>query len=227
MRKHFSLIITVVFFCSFTYSSTYTMQYNDAVVFLKTNDATIANTCTKLSTDKALMEAMVFPEITRYNLLKDYFESSGNEFLYVKGGKTWCDFSIGNFQMKPSFAEDVEAIVLATPHLSRFSEMTKYSSTDEKKIRTERVARLKSVEWQSKYACAFIAITKAKMPADMHGDKEKELQFLAAAYNLGCKATASDIQKWQGIKSFPYGRPSSKFSYAEVALEYYQTQKNN
>ena len=59
--------------------------------------------------DARIAEAVVFPELVRYSMWQDEIERAAVSGFYVVGGKDKADFSIGRFQMKPSFAEDIEA----------------------------------------------------------------------------------------------------------------------
>ena len=52
--------------------------------------------------------AIVFPELIRYSKLQDVIESNDLKVLYVQFGDTYSNFSIGRFQMKPSFCEQLE-----------------------------------------------------------------------------------------------------------------------
>ena len=95
----------------------------------------------------------------RYSLWRDLFETTALELLYVKGGKTVADFSIGWLQMKPSFAEMVEGKVQEDSILfQKYSSLLIYqsSTTDSIKVRKERIERLKQFEWQLLYLNAFI-----------------------------------------------------------------------
>ena len=51
--------------------------------------------------------SIIFPEIVRYSALRDKVEISLLKTLYVNLGEDYADFSIGQFQMKPSFAEAI------------------------------------------------------------------------------------------------------------------------
>lgn len=53
------------------------------------------------------LQAIVFPEIMRYNGLKDGIETESLRTLYVQFGEDYADFSIGLFQMKPCFAQQL------------------------------------------------------------------------------------------------------------------------
>ena len=68
-------------------------------------------------TEATELAAILFPELIRYSVYKDFFETQALELLYIDYGKKTADFSIGRFQMKPSFAEAVEAYILAHEQL--------------------------------------------------------------------------------------------------------------
>ena len=55
-----------------------------------------------------LAVAVVFPELVRYSALMDFMETTAVKALYQQKGVKGADFSIGRFQMKPSFVEDLE-----------------------------------------------------------------------------------------------------------------------
>ena len=55
-----------------------------------------------------LAVAVVFPELVRYSALMDFMETTAVKALYQQKGVKGADFSIGRFQMKPSFVADLE-----------------------------------------------------------------------------------------------------------------------
>ena len=65
-----------------------------------------------IPTERAV--AVVFPELVRYSALRDYMETAAVKALYLQKGVKGADFSIGRFQMKPSFAEDIERTWMRT-----------------------------------------------------------------------------------------------------------------
>jgi hypothetical protein len=225
MRKIFLLLSIAILFCSATYQSRFKDEYDDALSFLKENNGIIHSEAVRFGTDDTLLRVIVFPELTRYSMFRDFFETSGNELLYIKGGKDLCDFSIGPCQMKPSFAEDVERVIAKSADSAKFSWLVKYTAKDDKGIRTERIARIKKLSWQCRYVCAFIAILNNKLPAQL--SREEQLKFYASAYNLGIYRNAAEITNWQSVKAFPYGKKKSSFSYCDVALEYYHHLTNS
>lgn len=169
-----------------------------------------------------MMLAVVFPEIIRYSHFRNLIETSALELAYVEWGAGQADFSIGYFQMKPSFAEKVEKAILDSfPH-SEWATMFSYPSSNEKKIREERLKRLKDSNWQLHYLNAFDAIMKLKYPNDTI-DSERVI-LLASAYNRGFEKPLNDMMYWGKLKIFPFGTsyPGKQFGYADIALEFFQ-----
>lgn len=77
----------------------------------------------------------------RYNALKDDIESESLKVLYVQFGKTYADFSIGVFQMKPSFAEGVETLAAQLLPDTIYTELQlAYSENDGEAIREQRLS---------------------------------------------------------------------------------------
>ena len=219
MRLTGLFALTLITLRSASYCIQFKDAYRSALNFFKVNSDVIRSESGRFGTNDTLLRVIVFPELTRYSMFRDFFETGGNELLYIKGGKAICDFSIGPWQMKPSFAEDVEGLIGKSADSLQFKLLVKYAATDEKGVRAERIARLKSLTWQCRYVCAFIAIEKSKIP--QHLSYEEQLKFYASAYNLGVYRSPAEITKWQQVKAFPYGKGASQFAYADVALEYY------
>ena len=74
--------------------------------------------------------AIAFPEIIRYNAFSDLIEITSNRILYINGGKTASDFSIGLFQMKPSFVEDLENYVANSEKLEKYKNIQILNKTE-------------------------------------------------------------------------------------------------
>ena len=55
-----------------------------------------------------IAEAVVHPETERYVRLQDVLETTAVAGTYVVSGSSGFDFSLGPFQMKPSFVEELE-----------------------------------------------------------------------------------------------------------------------
>jgi hypothetical protein len=97
--------------------------------------------CSKLcAQDVVFMQSLVFPEVMRYNSLKDDIETESLRTLYVQFGQEYANFSIGIFQMKPTFAVQVETKAKQLLPDSIYKELQlPYEETDEESIREKRV----------------------------------------------------------------------------------------
>jgi len=75
-------------------------------------------------------------------------ETEALNILYTKFGSESVDFSIGDLQIKPSFAEKIEQhIKIDTNLIKKYSKLIIFKA-DSIKIREERVKRLESLPWQ-------------------------------------------------------------------------------
>lgn len=83
-----------------------------ALEFLLQNEEIIDDVLSDLNeSEKAEVLSIVFPEIIRWNEFQDVIEISADRTLYVNGGSKLGDFSLGSFQMKPSFIESLERYI--------------------------------------------------------------------------------------------------------------------
>ena len=175
------------------------------------------------------MTAIVFPELIRYSTFQNFFETKALECIYVQQGSAVVDFSIGYFQMKPSFAEALESALMKDEHLKKQFERLlipiSYTASQQRKI---RLKRLKELSWQLDYLCCFYAITKHKFEITLASlSRQKQLEFLATAYNTGFHKSSTSIERAMNRASYPYGSKypeDQQYIYAAVAWDYYQQQ---
>lgn len=190
-------------------------KYNEALVYLWSNPW-ISDTLQAAGVDPQFAAAIVFPEVVRYSLLRDRMEVMGLLSLYVKYGRAYADFSVGRFQMKPSFLEQVEADAVENRIPAKVAEETPQT-------RLERVKRLGSPEWQVKYLAAFINILDARFKHKNWSSTEEKLKFYATAYNAGYTNSEACIRELIPAKTFYTtllpGEP--RYAYAEIACEYF------
>lgn len=213
------LLFSVVF--SFKNSENYREifkdDYTSATTYLKTQHSSFLRIC---ENESEVLKAVVFPELLRYSMFRNLLETSALEILYVQYGTSGADFSIGRFQMKPSFAEAIEQ------HQNSFStpSIFKYNLTSEKAIREERIKRLSSTEWQIQYLNAFHEILVKRWEKSFPIDEKEQVLVLATAYNRGMFHSLQYLRKHILDKSFPYGTnyQGEQYSYAEIALDYYK-----
>lgn len=174
--------------------------------FLKSKQNLIQTISRPYGHENALVMSIVAPELIRYHLFSDFFETGALETLYVGFGKNAADFSIGYFQMKPSFVEKLEDALRNDPMLiERYQPLVNYSSDSETLIRSERIQRLKSLDWQIRYAHAYYDIALRTFANITFENKEEQRSFIATAYNYGFDKPAAEIARWSTIPAFPYG----------------------
>lgn len=153
--------------------------------------------------------AVVFPEMIRYNQMMEEAETLMLQSLYVRFGNQYADFSVGYFQMKPSFAEKIE-------------EKTGKRLQHTPQERSERVKRIKSIEGQIEYLKDFVAIMYQRFPEIAQKSEQEQVIFLASAYNLGFWFSKKAIEGWIGQKAFPSGKNAAvRFAYTDISSDFF------
>ena len=94
---------------SVNYPKAFGDDWTSAAQFVHEHHAAWKPLFEEFGVDARLAEAIVFPELIRYSRWQDEIETAAVNGLYVLQGTSGANFSIGRFQMKPSFAEEVEA----------------------------------------------------------------------------------------------------------------------
>ncbi len=193
-----------------------------AIKFLLQNEATIDDVLSDLNeSEKAEILAIVFPEIIRWNEFQDVIEMSANRTLYVNGGSKLGDFSLGSFQMKPSFIESLEGYISLNKDLDDVENII-LDAKNEKENRKERITRLEDFEWQLKYAYVFWIVANHKFKNLKFQNKESKIRFFATAYNTGFMKSIKTIQYWELKKEFPFGskmNPNCQ-AFADFSIEF-------
>ena len=167
--------------------------------------------------------AIIFPELVRYSAIRDKMEVSVLKALYINLGDDYADFSIGQFQMKPSFAMSVRKN-LSQASLRRLGLRTRFKqdSTDIKMFRRSIVNDLEEPEKEFRYLIGFIRICEKKYEISKL-DAEEKLRFLAAAYNYGIDKSYSQIEGIMDRKFFHTGLIRSDiYCYSDVSLFWYR-----
>ena len=163
--------------------------------------------------------SIVAPEVAMYSTFIDELETVSAEVFYTSFGKEYGNFSVGQFQMKPSFAEDIERAYKQECEACEHLETLEYDEADESEIRNARLDRLKMDSWQQVYLLSFYEIMEAR-----HGDKVmttyERTRFYASAYNLGFNRSDADIEDWLTHISFPGNMNESLVSYGDLAGDF-------
>lgn len=187
--------------------------------------------CSKVcNSNPVFMKSLVFPEVMRFHQLKDDVETESLRTLYVQFGKEYADFSIGLFQMKPSFAEQMEIKANTLLSTAVYHELQLgYNTTDPESIRRERIDRLQNTDWQLIYLTAFIAICNKQFETKSFTNELHKLQWYATVYNAGFERSETYLQKkiQREALYLQQNMPQKKFRYAALAGWYYQTHTNS
>lgn len=178
----------------------------DALNWKRTQSFTLSS---DLPCGEAMCWAVVLPEVARHSGFRDFFETSALELLYVDCGAGCADFSIGPFQMKPSFAQKVEAWFYPVAP----------EDAEEPAHREARLQRLRSVESQWVYLAHFVRVVHERFPVIETMCDTDRVRFMASAYNGGFLRTYADIEDAQWQSSYPYGvgYEGDQLRYADVA----------
>ena len=179
--------------------------------------------------DPAIAESVVWPEMQLYFGLRDDAETTADYGSYVFGVGNF-DFSIGIFQMKPSFVEKLEKAWMGSS-LAGFYNL-QFNVADDPSARHDRLSRMSTSEWQVIYLALFLRMLYlsydlASLPL------EEQVRLAATAYNRGCKWTEPGkgdidaLRRHADTVSFPrviIRTPGTRqYCYATLAWEHYQS----
>ena len=225
MKKRFSLLVFLILNISANTIDLFSDEQAEGLRFLEKRKTKIEKVLEQYDgLNPSTVLASVAPELMRYHLFQNFIETKVLEKWYVEYGADQADFSIGYFQMKPSFIEKLE------DHLKEISTSDciglnhfNYPIKTPSAIRKERLERLKDFQWQLHYACLFYIISEHCFGELAFKNKAERVQFYATAYNFGFEKSIEKIYSWESTKAFPYGK-KFKFeqaAYGELATQFY------
>lgn len=189
------------------YKKIFGSDYTWAVNWLQKNDSLISAVAYKFHVPPKELKSIVFPELLRYNKVFDAIEIESLKYLYVTEGKTYANFSVGYFQMKPSFAESVEQ-----DERGFFDSLT---GKDDENSRRERVKRLTNTRQQLIYLSAFYRICERKFSSIKFSSPSAKLKLFATCYNAGYHSSYESLAAMQYKKHFLH------YNYSDISLYYF------
>lgn len=213
---------------SLNYSEIFGDDWKKALQFEKENRTWMEPILLKNHISYPLAIAVIFPELVRYSALRDKMEITLLKALYVNLGESYANFSIGQFQMKPSFASTVREQSHSV--LSRRSGISFKLESDYEDITDYRksiIADLEDPESEFKYLMVFMKICDRNFRTSIMDEKER-LRFTATAYNFGINKSSADIEgmidrKFFNTKLFK----TENYCYADISLFWYMYYKNS
>ena len=202
------------------YSEVYASECRDALSFRTKHKADFEAVSDRAGVSADFLFAVVAPEISQYGSLTDKAQTYALKTLYVRMGKGYADFSIGWFQMKPSFVEQLERYIQeADTLLTSFPEV-QMAGKEGRSARIERVRRLEQQDWQMKYLALFCRVVQHRFRRMKFESEQEKLRFYANAYNAGFMLDGERLRRYKGAY-FPH-LAKQKFRYADVSLWFYE-----
>jgi hypothetical protein len=205
---------------SLDYREIFGEDWDKAVAFEKENRGWIDSALRKNHISYPVAISVIFPELVRYSALRDKMEISLLKTLYINLGDDYANFSIGVFQMKPSFAELIRE---NAPRIAGFRKglQDKSRFSDIKEFRKSIVNDLENPKTQIYYLIAFMKLCEECYKSDSM-DTHSQVKFLATVYNFGIDKTESEIDSMSDKKFFNTKIFSTKnYSYSDISLFWY------
>ena len=178
---------------------------------------------TSLDADSRVCEAIVFPEVLRWSRLRNTIEQATLNMFYIRNGKEGADFSIGLFQMKPSFAEKIEKAWMKSPLRHKYQ--LYFVNTDDEYSRRQRLERLNDEEWQCVYLALFIRLLLEREPSLAEKEPVELIRLMATAYNRDFEAGLDELERYSRARTFHLdlipGEKTEYLSYSELSVGWY------
>lgn len=206
------------------YEVIFAEDYRNALSYLRQNSQAFRSSASTYRHSPELLSSIVFPELVRYSMISDLLETSALEYIYLSGGSSAADFSIGRFQMKPSFVEQLETEIAQSGALKKkYTSIMAYQGEEGFGQRSLRLQRLKSASWQQVYLNAFVDVVTEKFKDQKFESTEDSLKFYASAYNGGFCRPAPQIRTAAGQCLFPYGSgyEGTQYAYSDVSVYFH------
>lgn len=174
--------------------------------------------------DSEECEAIIFPELLRYSRFQDSAETAALLALYVKGGVKSSNYSVGVFQMKPSFVEEIEKAWMESPLKDEYQ--LYFIKGDSNDIRRRRVERIKDQKWQCVYLALFVHLLLEREPSLKDLPAESRIKYLATAYNYRFSASLPQLKERMARKTFHLDivrlKNTTTYYYCELAAKHFQ-----
>jgi hypothetical protein len=202
-------------------------DWEKAEAFVTENESWMKQLSEKYDVSYPAAIAVAFPELIRYSALRDKMEITLLKTLYINLGEDYANFSIGQFQMKPSFAELVHKKIPLLKGKLKNQLKERTGNNDIRKYRTSIVMDLEQPEFQFLYLIAFIKICETIYNLkDL--DEDQKIKFLAAAYNYSFQKSFEEVNEMID-KRFFYTKlvKAETYSYSDISAFWYADYQKN
>ena len=228
----FILLITVVWLpChAAVFVDDFGKSWDEAATYAESHHKAWNEIWTAFDIPTRVAEAIVFPEMIRFSQLQDQIETSAVKGTYITIGTKGFDFSIGFFQMKPSFVERLEKRWMASAYPNQYDAY--FDTEDSRMARRVRLSRMEDELWLCVYVAMFIKLTYLDFQGLAELPIEEQVRLVATAYNRGIVAQISgggNLQNLRALSSqvlfhtalFPT-KDTPLYCYADLAWKRYQ-----
>ena len=199
-------------------------DWTSAINYVKEHHDEWSREFEQFDVDPRLAVAIVFPELIRYSMWQDEIERAAVNGLYVSKGTDGANFSIGRFQMKPSFAEEIEQEWNRSSLSKEYGFVFNLQQNNE--ARRSRIRRLSNMQGQCRYLAIFIRLLQQRHPQLEQLSEKEQVCFLATAYNRSFTASFQQIKKIQHERQFHTDviktHSTCLYCYADIAYVAYR-----
>jgi hypothetical protein len=218
---YFFLLFPIILF-SQKYEEFYSTEFDFGKVFYEKHHDDLMASANRIGESPQFLFSIVAPEVSQFNSIQNAFELNSLKILYVQGGSGYGNFSVGFFQMKPSFVETLESKVKIYKDIRHVFSFIPDATLNEKEQRKMRLYNLDSLQAQLKYLEAFCLILKKKTVDIQFSSEQDRLKYFATAYNSGFELNKNKMYSMMDKTFFPHFG-ENKFNYSDVSLEFYKT----
>lgn len=209
---------------SANYPKVFGNDWTSAINYVKEHHDEWSREFEQFDVDPRLAVAIVFPELIRYSMWQDEIERAAVNGLYVSKGTDGANFSIGRFQMKPSFAEEIEQEWNRSSLSKEYGFVFNLQQNNE--ARRSRIRRLSNMQGQCRYLAIFIRLLQQRHPQLEQLSEKEQVRFLATAYNRSFTASFQQIKKIQHERHFHTDviktHSTCLYCYADIAFVAYR-----
>lgn len=209
---------------STNYPKVFGNDWTSAINYVKEHHDEWSREFEQFDVDPRLAVAIVFPELIRYSMWQDEIERAAVNGLYVSKGTDGANFSIGRFQMKPSFAEEIEQEWNRSSLSKEYGFVFNLQQNNE--ARRSRIRRLSNMQGQCRYLAIFIRLLQQRHPQLEQLSEKEQVCFLATAYNRSFTASFQQIKKIQHERHFHTDviktHSTCLYCYADIAFVAYR-----
>lgn len=209
---------------SANYPKVFGNDWTSAINYVKEHHDEWSREFEQFDVDPRLAVAIVFPELIRYSMWQDEIERAAVNGLYVSKGTDGANFSIGRFQMKPSFAEEIEQEWNRSSLSKEYGFVFNLQQNNE--ARRSRIRRLSNMQGQCRYLAIFIRLLQQRHPQLKQLSEKEQVCFLATAYNRSFTASFQQIKKIQHERHFHTDviktHSTCLYCYADIAIVAYR-----